>query len=363
MAVTLGVGGVDQERMTILRLLEEKKITAEEAAELLRALEAPARPQRNRFFFGVPTGPEELSRHAERLARQGERFAERVPEMVERFVGRMEWGGLPFFGPSFRFDETVDGELAEGAPTARLRIETSNGKVRLQGTDESRRVRVVLHKTVRAASEGEARARAAAFGSATVREGEVTVIGDGAGWFGGAYGLAVDIFLPRALAWGGSVQTSNGRIEAESLRFQGIELVTSNGRIQLIDCGAADLRARSSNGRIEARRVSGQVRVETSNGSLEVQVDPAAGDNVLDLQTSNGPIRIEGPLEGVGWRLDADTSGGQIHSELPGVTVNGIRAGWPRASAHGSTPDYDAQARRLSCNVRTHNGSITVNAH
>lgn len=349
--------------MTILRLLEEKKITAEEAAELLRALEAPPRPQRNRFFFGVPGDPEEISRHAERLARQGERIAERVPEMVERFVGRMEWGGLPFFGPSFRFDESIEGELAEGAPTARLRIETSNGKVRLQGTDETRRVRVVLHKTVRAASEGEARARAATFSSATISDGEITVVGDGAGWFGGAYGLAVDVFLPRGIAWSGTVKTSNGRIETESLRFQGVELITSNGRIQLADCSAGDLRARSSNGRIEARRVSGQVRLETSNGSLEVQIEPGEGENVLNLQTSNGPIRIEGPTQGVGWRLDADTSIGKIHSELPGIEVTGSRNGWTRTSAHGATPDYEAQPRRVSCNARTHNGSITFNTY
>ena len=357
-----GVGGVDQERMTILRLLEEKKVTAEEAADLLRALEAPA--PRPRLHFGdmeeVGRRAERMVRRGEEMARRGEQMAERVPEMVERLMGRMEFGGLPFFGPSFRFDESIEGELAEGALTARLHIDTSNGKVRLQATDEARRVRVVLHKTVRAATEGEARTRAAGLGSATVTGEEVTVTGDGAGWFGGAYGLSVDVFLPRAVAWGGSVRTSNGRIEAESLNLRDAKLESSNGRIQLASCTAADLSARTSNGRIEARRVSGRIRLETSNGSLEVQVDPAEGENVLDLHTSNGPIRIEGPLAGTGWRVDADTSGGHIHADLPGVEVAQNRSGWTRASAHGATPDYEAQARRIHCSARTHNGSITV---
>lgn len=361
---------MDQERMTILRLLEEKKITAEEAADLLRALEAPAAKRSGaegapRYFFGFQHDSErieEAARNAERVGRRAEQIAERVPEMIERMVGRLEFGGLPFFGPSFRFDETVEGDLAEGLENARLAVETGNGRVSVRCTDEARRVRAVLHKTVRGSSEGDARERARAFGSARIEGDEVVVAGGGGGSWLGSWSLAVDLYLPRALAWGGSVRTSNGRIDLDGVRYRGLELNTSNGRIQLSDCTGADLAARTSNGRIEAARVGGRGRLQTSNGRIECRLDPAEGDNTVELTTSNGSIRVDGPAHDVGWQLDADTSGGRIHADLPGISVNQGRHGWPRAHASGTTPDYGEKPRRIRCEAHTNNGSISIAA-
>lgn len=360
---------MDEERLTILRLLEEKKITAEEAADLLRAVEPAER--------GGPAGVSAAAVHQEngddrgrvgtwagrRLGRAGLQAgagAEQLRATGGRLVDR--FGGLVGFGVGFRFDETLEGEVS-AAEVAVLAVATQNGRVVIRATDEPHKVRIVLHKTVRAASEGEARSRAGVLGRAGVEGDRVVVTGEGGwGWWG-AYHLGVELLLPRRLHWSGNVTTSNGRIDVEGITCDGLKISSSNGRIQLVDCRAGDLSAWTSNGRIEARGLSGRAHLRTSNGSLEVEIEPAEGDNALTLETSNGSIAVGGPAERVGWDVDAQTHAGRIHTSVPGVAVGSDGAsGWRHAHALGQTSDYGAQPRRVRCEARTSNGSITINA-
>jgi len=76
------------------------------------------------------------------------------------------------------------------------------------------------------------------------------------------------------------------------------------------------------NGGIDLRRVSGDVRGETTNGPLDVALD---GDQWrgpgLDLRTTNGPVNLEIP-EGYSARLETGTVNGGMHIDFP-VTLQG----------------------------------------
>lgn len=87
-------------------------------------------------------------------------------------------------------------------------------------------------------------------------------------------------------------------------------LTTSNGAIRTWD-GAGPARLKTSNGHVEVRRLKGTLNAETSNGPVELQDI----DGAVEIRTSNGHIRADG-LRGA---LDATTSNSSIHAVLEKV--------------------------------------------
>ena len=87
-------------------------------------------------------------------------------------------------------------------------------------------------------------------------------------------------------------------------------LTTSNGAIRTSD-GVGPARLKTSNGHVEVRHLKGTLNAETSNGPVELQdIDGAA-----EVHTSNGHIRAEG-IRGA---LEATTSNSSVHAILEKV--------------------------------------------
>jgi DUF4097 and DUF4098 domain-containing protein YvlB len=87
-------------------------------------------------------------------------------------------------------------------------------------------------------------------------------------------------------------------------------LTTSNGAIRAYD-GAGPARLKTSNGPVEVRHLKGTLSAETSNGPVELEDIEGA----VDVRTSNGHIRAQ-TIRGA---LDATTSNGGIHAILEKV--------------------------------------------
>jgi Putative adhesin len=101
-----------------------------------------------------------------------------------------------------------------------------------------------------------------------------------------------------------------------------LRVATQNGGISIGDIDARlDLSA--VNGGIALRGVSGDVRGETTNGPLNVELD---GDRWrgagLDLRTTNGPVNLDIP-EGYSARLETGTVNGGMRIDFP-VTLQGV---------------------------------------
>jgi DUF4097 and DUF4098 domain-containing protein YvlB len=79
---------------------------------------------------------------------------------------------------------------------------------------------------------------------------------------------------------------------------------------------AGSLDAQTSNGRIAAdlMNADGPVRLETSNGSIEVTL-PAKFDEEVRAHTSNGSVTLRAPST-LNARVAARTSNGKITSDL-----------------------------------------------
>ncbi len=205
---------------------------------------------------------------------------------------------------------------------------------------------------------------------------EVDYLRDFGGWFGGwrgGRGLRIRARVPRE--FNADLETSGGSISVEELagevraetsgggislgRIQGpVRAETSGGSIELASAsGSAWLRtsgggitigdvegevdAETSGGSIRVERAVGPVRLETSGGGITVREVAGA----LDARTSGGSIQAAitrqpdgdcrlstsgGGVEvrlapGLGFDLDAETSGGRVRANYPGAPGEGGR--------------------------------------
>ena len=76
---------------------------------------------------------------------------------------------------------------------------------------------------------------------------------------------------------------------------------------------------RTSNGGVKLIGVSGDVRGQTSNGGVDIDLEGTAwiGEG-LDIETSNGGVKLAVP-ENYSARLEARTENGGVNSDYPGV--------------------------------------------
>jgi DUF4097 and DUF4098 domain-containing protein YvlB len=181
------------------------------------------------------------------------------------------------------------------------------------------------------------------------------------------------------------LHTGGGSITLSGLRGAS-EVKTSGGSIEVSGL-SGKLEAHTSGGAIRLREVTGDAHVETSGGSIEVE----ALDGSLEAHTSGGGIRINkvsgyveakssgGPIHAAYSRgnrhggvletsggsievaidpsanlnLDASTSGGSVHSDLPVRVVGTIS----HSSLHGSIGSGGEELR-----LHTSGGSINIHA-
>ena len=87
-------------------------------------------------------------------------------------------------------------------------------------------------------------------------------------------------------------------------------VTTSNGAIRSSD-GAGPARLKTSNGHVEVWRLKGPLNAETSNGPVELQDI----DGAVEVHTSNGHIRADG----IRGEFDATTSNSSIRATLDKV--------------------------------------------
>jgi hypothetical protein len=191
------------------------------------------------------------------------------------------------FGGS-AFKETVE-MTRPLSPQGEVRLENTNGSVRVATWDEPR---VRIEATKGAPSE------------AALRDLEVVVEGEGErvdirsrmprrGMFGSVGQVQYRLTVPRGASV--AVRNVNGAIE-----------------VQALDGG---LRARTVNGSVEATQVGGEVEAETVNGSVEVQMERVAAGSRNSLGSTNGAVRLTLPRDAAA-EVEARTVNGSTRCDF-----------------------------------------------
>lgn len=336
---------MDEERLMILRLLEDGKVTAEEAAELLQALEASVQVGST----PPPPGPGEAPA-GDQAAAAG--AGGRVPlfDGIERLLESLS--GV--FGETHRFETMVEGTFAPDARQARVVLNTFNGRIEVHGWDRPG-YRLELVKQVRARSEEAAQRLAGAMGRVTRGEQFVAVETD----HGASGGMRITCWLPQDLAYELDARSSNGRILVEDLTTERMRLSTSNGRVEVARGRCRDAEIDTSNGRIVVAGPVERLTARTSNGRIEVTPPEGMRAGSCDLHTSNGSV-VVGLAAGVPVKLDLSTHLGRIDLSLDQIFYEVNEKG-THSRVIGATPDY-ASGTGVDLRVRTSNGSIRVGA-
>lgn len=370
----------EEERRLILQMVAEGKITPEEGVRLLEALEGGT-VEGQRRETGRAAGSEAADSAAAGVGRPGAKVAVTVesgagPETGAEFGEGMARMGLeigqkmahvgsgiagevmklleifPWAGAEFTDHLVREGEFRGEGPRE-VSVELANGRLIVEGWDgPGWRLQV----------DTRARGRQAhrATDLVTVEADENSLRVRSARFFGGNYSASGLLKLPPGEYHLRGV-TSNGRIEARSLRCRVLDLETSNGRIEVEDVEGDRVELDTSNGAIVARLSARRLEATTSNGSIKVEAR-AVREDTYELKTSNGSIKLICPDPAAGYRIDATTSLGGIEVELPGLPRQVARGPGARAQLHVVTPGFEAKECRLEARLRTSCGSVTVSA-
>ena len=131
------------------------------------------------------------------------------------------------------------------------------------------------------------------------------------------------------------LKTSNGQIHVDGLRGS-LDAQTSNGAVELLDVDG-DVVAHTSNGRIHAERLNGTLEATTSNGGVHAEL--TRPDRNVRVETSNGPVELTVP-EGFSRDLRVNTINSSITLHLPTTVSARVVA---RTSNSSISTDFDVR--------------------
>jgi hypothetical protein len=317
-----------QERLMVLKMLEEKRISAREAEELLAALDRASGSHQNGTGPSEGTGPR--PRHAPSQS-------EPAPELDLGDLGRGIRDAV------HRFTEGL-GKLAEGT----ARGEDLGSWIR----DTLGTARVTVEKEIRVpAGTGLAARRvvfAGASGDVAVRSADVdqpwgtaflTVWGPNELT---ARQSAEDMQV-RVEARGDDLEISVGpgltaegggapgrparwecRVDLSVPRASGVRISTASGDIRAAGIGA-DSSLSTASGDVALRSPAGSVKVRTASGDVTVRLAPDSGARI-EAATASGEIAVRAPLTverftstrlvgssgAARWTIDVGTASGDI---------------------------------------------------
>lgn len=159
--------------------------------------------------------------------------------------------------------------------------------------------------------------------------------------------------------------TSNGKIVMEQCKSDSIEAVTNNGKIVLDQLSADTVNLSTSNGKIEMVKCYFDIiDAKTSNGSIVASevYKLKAKEAQYDLYTSNGKIAMELKEPGnCGYLIDANTSLGSIHVDLPQLNYSVDKKSYnTRSNAVIKSSNIDVAEEKIFIKANTSNASITI---
>ncbi|MBY6276559.1 DUF4097 family beta strand repeat-containing protein [Symbiobacterium thermophilum] len=337
-----------EERLLILQMVAEGKITASEGAELLRALEGHREEEP-----GVEAAPPRRERRSGTSATLASGLSSLFEEVVERVTGAL----TDFTGQRYEFPTEITGVFT--ADRVPLKVLTGNGHVELKGWDEPGYKAQILVKA-RGATEADARARAQDAYRLTATETGFQLETDRRfDWSDLA--VHVTLFLPKGHTYHLETRTGNGNIRIEGIDLDDGTAKSGNGRITVLDVAADRLYLKSGNGSVDVEGDVADLEATTGNGSLRV-VPLGRRSERIQLKTGNGPAAIDtGRLSrAVGVFIDAHTGMGSVSVNRSDLVyeLDERNIGYKHVIAH--TEGYDRAEQKVDIRVRTGLGSISV---
>jgi hypothetical protein len=308
---------MNEERMRILEMVRDGKVSAEEGARLLEALQPkPAAQERREGGHDDPFGA--IATAVAEALQSGS-----WKNLVGSFAG--SWTSGPLAGLDRKRQREAEGweflSLSEGdhgsfevPEGARLAVEHEAGSIEARAADGPARIDL----------EGDDLQN---FGVYAARKDQQVVVA--------CYRTAqfarmprLKVAVPRSIADLG-LKTAGGSLTANGFAVP-LQLKTAGGSVRVRD------------------QQGGQVEAQTAGGSIKVDGTPER----IHLHTSGGSVRFEGQTQG----FDVKTSGGSIHIAGARLTAGEHNA----KTAGGSVRVELTPESSVEISAKTSAGSINV---
>lgn len=380
-----------EERLMILQMVADKKITASEAAELLKALDggraddgiarvaaadaasatrpaplvepgavnAPAvAPQPPGPGAALPPpGPgAALPPPADAGPHPVTNFGGGLGAFIEDVVERVTSAVAGVVEPKYEFTSTFSGEFAGNEIP--LRIVTGNGKVEVRTWDQPGYQALVL---VKARGSNEADARNRARDAFTARANEQGFDLEARRVDFGDLSVHVTLNVPSNRRYRLEARTGNGHVDLEGLTVTDGRVHTGNGRVTCRGGQSEKLTIRSGNGSLDVETDAAELEAETGNGSLNIAPTGARRQS-LRLSSGMGSVRVSlrrlGP--GAGFKVEAHTGMGGVSVGLPNLVYD--RDSRTIANKHviARTVNFEQATAPVIIVARTGMGSVSI---
>ncbi len=367
-----------EEQMLILRMVEEGKITADQAAILLAALR-PASANVD-SMSNTTTRPKvgnvvpeeerkarqalkEEASQAREAAREARVHAKRVRGESRRrnsgstIMASLRALGIPLGGShEFSFTRVLSGEFTAAKPY--LRVQNTNGRIDVAlSDDEHWQLRLLTR--IRADNEADAAALADRLVSVASDNQRLTV--EAQRMFGQNASVTVELRLPARLFAEIDVVTTNGSIQLVQLAAEKAVVKTVNGRVTGEKLEVNDLQASSVNGSVSIDGAIAHMQGRATNGRVSVKILHKMSSE-LDLKTVNGSISVLLPEDtAIGYHLDVATTAGSIKHSLPNLLVTEEQRKPGRRTLVAASNDLEAKELRQAITARTVSGTVRIN--
>lgn len=374
---------MQQEQRLILKMLEEGKITAEEAEALLNALNdghsAEGGPQEDPWV---------------RLEKLGEDFATKAEAATERFSRSLEhraeglsekliklpkiFAKFPFvnYEQAHEFTQVLRGQIAGEDQVIPIALDNFNGPIRVEGWPEDSWQLIVVQR-LRGKDRDSLRGRlfSPEWADGETRGSFELSVADREDRF-----VSLHLMIPEKRDYRVHLVAFNGSLRLENLATASVELNTTNGSIFVHSVRGDSIGGRISNGSCEMDAVkAGVIRFRIGNGSYRLRVsaqdvDCVATNGSIDfcservsenscyaLQTVNGSIGVNLPSQAdLGTSFELRTSVGRIHTSLGPLENTTEERGGGGAAFSGRTLGFAEQPVNLALVATSTSGSITV---
>jgi len=395
------------EKMMILKMLQDGKITSEEAYKLINAIDGSKSEETRNTSRKIEIDVEDklnrfaekASRIAEKVNQKANKFAEKVnqninsnPEIFnDDFGKRLESVGNDIAESAVKFADRLVNYLgsvldfnpdkmqqhksytypAEGLTDLYLSTDNFSVKVNPAETHE-----IIINMYTNSINPNH---NFDEYYSADINGNSCRI---STKFPLGTWGR-VELLVPKCIDIL-TVYTSNGKCEINGLNVDQAKYQTSNGKITLVASGGKKIEAITSNGKIVFDNTSfSNTSISTSNGKIEVlnsrfdTIDAKTSNGALllsgvktleaaeakyNLYTSNGRIAIElEPKPECGYLVDANTSLGSIHVDLPELAYSVEKnVSTLHSTALVKSGDFESTNNKVYVSATTSNASISI---
>jgi DUF4097 and DUF4098 domain-containing protein YvlB len=310
---------MQEEKKKILQLVQDGKITVEEAMKILEELEKASEQSEKKEqvlmteLSTVVVDQEEPASHQDPFHKKLQSSKEKIFDFVESAFKKLKETDLDFnFGTSYDFTHIFQ---HNNAVFNEIEIEIANGKTKIVPWDQHE-VRVEAQvKVYQGESQNEAKEFFLKESLFSIEDGKLRfhIVRK-------SIKAEVVIYIPKTSYHELNIRMFNGSITGENLEVENIKAKTANGSISMEGTKGKKVDVETGNGSIVISRTNTEkVEAESLNGSISVE----GIYKKLDTQTFSGSVtaRIEDPLCEM---VSARSTTGKLQLFIPvGIPVAG----------------------------------------